>query len=58
MSKTIRQRVTFKASAHDVFDALMDSEKHSRFTASQAEISREVGGKIMAFDGYITGTNL
>ncbi len=28
MSKTIRQSVTFKATPHQVYEALMDSRKH------------------------------
>ena len=58
MSKLIRQSVTFKAAPHDVYEALMDSRKHARFTKEKASISRKVGGRIMAYDGYITGTNL
>ncbi|MFH1107482.1 MAG: SRPBCC family protein [Candidatus Micrarchaeota archaeon] len=55
---TIRQNVKFKAGPHEVYEALMDSEKHSEFTGSQARISREVGGKISAWGGSINGTNL
>jgi activator of HSP90 ATPase len=58
MSKLIRQSVTFKAAPHEVYEALMDSRKHARFTGEKASISRKVGGKIMAYDGYITGANL
>lgn len=58
MSKLIRQRVTFKAAPHAVYEALMDSRKHAKFTNGGAKISRKVGGEIMAFDGYITGRNL
>ena len=58
MSTLIRQSVTFKATPHEVYEALMDSHKHARFTGAPASISREVGGQIMAWDGYITGTNL
>jgi activator of HSP90 ATPase len=57
-TKTIRQSVTIKASAHDVYEALMDSRKHSQFTGSKSHVSRKVGGKISAWDGYIEGTNL
>jgi activator of HSP90 ATPase len=56
--KTIRQTVTFKAAPEDVYELLMDSRKHARFTESKARISREVGGKIMAYDGYVQGINL
>jgi activator of HSP90 ATPase len=56
-TKNIRQTVTIKASPHDVYEALMDSKKHSEFTGDKASISRKVGGKFTAFDGYAEGTN-
>lgn len=58
MSKPIRQSVTFKAAPHQVYEALMDSRKHAKFTGDAASLSRKVGGKIMAYGGYITGTNV
>ncbi len=36
----------------------MDSRKHARFSGDTASISRKVGGKIMAYGGYITGMNV
>jgi activator of HSP90 ATPase len=57
-NKTIRQQVTIGASAHDVYEALMDSRKHKRFSGAEAKISRKVGGAISAYGGYITGANL
>ena len=57
-TKTIKQTTTFKASPHDVYEALMDSRKHSQFTGSRAKIGRKVGEKFTAFDGYCEGTNL
>ncbi|MBI2908949.1 MAG: SRPBCC domain-containing protein [Chloroflexi bacterium] len=56
--KTIRQTVTFKASPHDVYEALMDSRKHTKFTGGKARISRKVGGRFTVYDGYAEGTNL
>ena len=58
MSKTIRQSVTFKATPHRVYEALMDSRQHARFTGEAARINRKVGGKIMAYGGYIIGKNV
>lgn len=58
MSKLIEQIVLFKASANDVYEALMDSAKHAAFTNSEAQISREVGGEYLAYAGYISGKNL
>ncbi len=58
MATTIRQTVSFDAPPHAVFEALMDSKKHAAFTGQAASISRKVGGKMTAGDGYIEGKNL
>jgi len=57
-TRNIRQSVILRASPHDVYEALMDSRKHSQFTGGKASISREVGGKFSTFDGYSEGSNL
>tara|TARA_Y100000034_G_C6676075_1_gene297025 strand:- start:98 stop:496 length:399 start_codon:yes stop_codon:yes gene_type:complete len=56
--KTINQTIKFKAKPSEVYEALMDSKKHSEFTGDEAEISKEVGGKIKAYGDYIEGENL
>lgn len=58
MSKTIRQSVTLRASPEEIYEVLMDSKEHARLTGAAAEISREVGGEISAYDGYIEGSNV
>jgi activator of HSP90 ATPase len=57
-TRDIRQSVRINASPHDVYEALMDSGKHSQLTGSKASISRKTGGRFTAFDGYSEGTNL
>jgi activator of HSP90 ATPase len=57
-TKTIRQSVTLKGSLHEVYEMLMDSRKHARFTGEKARISRTIGGKFTAYDGYINGINV
>jgi activator of HSP90 ATPase len=57
-TKTIRQSATFRTSPHVVYEMLMDSRKHARFTGETASISRKVGGKFTAYGGYISGVNL
>ena len=57
-TKTIEQTATFKASPHDVYELLMDSEKHTNFTGAKATISREIGGSFTAYDGALSGTIL
>ncbi len=56
--RTIKQTVTFKAAPEEVYEALMSSRRHAGFTGSRASISPRVGGRIMAYDGYIRGLNL
>jgi len=57
-TKDIQQKVTFKAPIHDVYEALMDSRKHARFTGAPARMSQKTGGTFSAYDGYITGVNI
>ena len=57
-TKTVRQSVTFNVSPKEVYDALMDSKKHSAFTGAKAVISKKQGGKYYAYDGYHGGVNL
>ena len=58
MSRLIQQTVTFHASPHAVYELLMDSDSHAAFSGDSASISREAGGEISAYGGYITGRNL
>jgi uncharacterized protein YndB with AHSA1/START domain len=55
---TIKQRVVIGAVPDEVYKALMDSKIHSKFTGSKATIVQRVGGKITAWDKYITGKNI
>ena len=58
-TKTVKQTVTFEnVSPKEVYDALMDSKKHSAFTGQKAVISKKQGGKYYAYDGYHGGVNL
>jgi activator of HSP90 ATPase len=57
-TKTIRQKLTFKGSAHDVYELLMDSKKHSELVGASARISKKVGAKFSVYDGEIDGVNL
>jgi activator of HSP90 ATPase len=58
MPKTIRQTVTFNASPHAVYEALMDSRKHAAFSQMPARISRKPGGWFTAYGPYLSGVNL
>ena len=55
---TIRQTVRLPAPPDIVYRALVDSRLHSAFTGSRAKIPKRRGGRMSAYDGYITGTVL
>lgn len=54
-TRTIRQTVTLPAPPRVVFKALADSRQHSAFTGSKAKLPRRKGGRMTAYDGYISG---
>jgi activator of HSP90 ATPase len=41
-----------------VYNAWLSSKKHSKMTGAEAQVSDEVGGTFLAWDGYISGTNI
>jgi len=55
---TIRQKALIPAAPDEVYGALIDEKKHSEFTGSKATCDPRVGGKLTAWDGYISGKNL
>ena len=55
---TIKQSIRFKASPHEIYQALLDAKEHSAFTGGIAKITPVVGAAFEAYDGYITGRNL
>ena len=57
-TKSIKQKVHFKASPLEVYSALLDSKKHSAFTGEPAKINAREGGKFTAYGEYISGVNL
>jgi len=57
-TKDIKQFVTIKATPHQLYDAFMDSEVHSKFTGASAKIDPKVGGEFTAWDGSLEGKTL
>jgi activator of HSP90 ATPase len=46
------------AAPREVYDAWLSSQAHSAMTGGEAHMSGKVGGRVSAWDGYITGENL
>lgn len=57
-TRTIMHDVTFNATPEEVFEALMDSAKHSQFTGAPATITRKPGGEFVLYGGQLTGKTL
>lgn len=56
---TIKQKIIIHdATPEQVYDVLMDSNKHAAMTCHEVLIDPKVGGSISAWDGYISGKNL
>jgi len=51
----IRQKAIIPAATSQVYEAFVDSKKHTEFTGSKATGKPIVGNKFTAWDGYIMG---
>ncbi len=58
MKESLELSVILPVTCENLYKAWLDSEKHSEFTESIAEIDPALHGKFSAWEGYITGTNL
>jgi uncharacterized protein YndB with AHSA1/START domain len=54
----IHQEVTFSAPPAQVYEALIDSSAHEKFTGAPASIDARVGGAWSAYGGKISGQNI
>lgn len=53
MPTELKHENTFNTTPNALYEALMDSKKHSEFSGAPAEINREIGGKSSYFSGHI-----
>ena len=58
MGKTFQVSVTLPVKPEAIYEAWLDTKKHTAFTGSPAQVDARTGGKFSAWDGYICGTNL
>ena len=58
MCKPVHHEVDFSVKPREVYDAYLDSRRHSRFTGQAAKMSKKEGGRFVAGDTYISGTNV
>lgn len=58
MARSIEQQVVINADPSRIYDALMDSKRHTEFTGGPAEIENRVGGAMSCHGGFVTGVNI
>ena len=58
MSESIQVSITLPVEPEAVYNAWLNSDEHSQFTGSLAEINPQVGGIFSAWDGYIKGVTI
>jgi activator of HSP90 ATPase len=58
MSYDFTLSATIPASPRDIYNAWLDSRRHAAMTGGKAKMSKTVGAKVSAWDGYILGENL
>lgn len=51
----IKVSSTIPTTPQKLYEAWLSSKKHSDFTGGEAKINPKLGGKMSAWDGYITG---
>lgn len=56
MTKSIEYTVRFNASPRNVYETLMDSERHTTFSGAPASIENKEGGKFSCYGGALQGT--
>lgn len=57
-TSTIIDRIVVNALPTEVYEAFMNSKKHSEFTGSKATGKPKEGTEFSAWDGYISGKNI
>lgn len=57
-TRNLEHTIVFRAAPRAVYNALMNSRKHSQFTGERAKIRAKVGGTFSCYGGYITGVTV
>ena len=56
--KTIHHSMVLPATPHDVYETLLDSDKHAAFSGEPAAINRKIGSDSTAYRGQLLFRNL
>lgn len=57
-TKTIEHKILIRATPRKVYDALINSKQHSKFTSAPAKIGSKAGSAFTCYGKYISGFTL
>ena len=57
-TKNIEHTILIRATAKEIYDALMNGKKHSQFTGEPAKVRAKAGAAFSCYGDYITGITL
>ncbi len=57
-AKVIRQNITLNTTPDKVYEAFLDSRRHTAIIGSKAKMSRRPGAEFSVYDGYAIGNNV
>ena len=58
MTEELKLSATLPASAKEIYEAWLDSKKHTAMTGSEATVEARIDGTFKAWEGYIEGTTI
>lgn len=58
MKESLELKEVFNAKPYEIYEAWLDSAKHSKMTGGQAECGKNIGDSFTTWDGYIEGINI
>ena len=58
MTEKLKMSATISAKPEEIYEAWLDSKKHSEMTGSKAKVEPRINGKFTAWDGYIEGKTI
>ena len=58
MTKTIEYTVPFNTNPVNVYNTLMDSQKHTAFSGAPTKIEKKEGGSFSCYGGALQGTTI
>jgi activator of HSP90 ATPase len=57
-TKNLEHTILIRATPKEIYDALINEKKHSKFTGARAKIRAKAGAAFSCYDDYITGVTL